>query len=85
MTISGDYNTGSVTYTGILGGFIFWPDLPRHPRSAVLVNLYYHEFWQIAPNGKFVARPGTWPIWLIRKTVKSITSPGRSRRGGRRK
>ncbi len=70
---------------GYFGGSFYWPLPPRKPLIDFLNDLYWRKWLRLAVLGNYVTRPGIWPIWLVRKTVKSITAPGRSRRGGRRK
>lgn len=69
---------------GFFGGYFFYYP-PKKPLIDFLNDLYWRKWLRLSLISNYITRPGIWPIWLIRKTVKSITAPGRSRRGGRRK
>ena len=65
--------------------YIYWLEPPLKPLIPYLADLYHDELWMMELLFTSPIRPGDRVIRMIRKTVKSITPPGRSIHGGRRK
>ena len=68
----------------ICGYSYYGPEPPLKPLIPYLVDLYHDELWLLEVLRRSPIRLVELVIRMIRKTVKSITPPGRSIHGGSR-